>query len=94
MAAVEAMTCGLPVIAAANRGSREYEGEGAVLYEAGDVGKLSEYMNRIMKEGEMRKKMGTAAEKTAEMFSAEKTESIMREVYEDMTEAVMRGRAK
>ena len=94
MAAVEAMACGLPVIAAANRGSREYEGEGAVLYEAGDVGKLSEYMNRIMKEGEMRKKMGTAAEKTAEMFSAEKTESIMREVYEDMTEAVMRGRAK
>ena len=58
------------------------------------MGKLSEYMNRIMKEGETRKKMGTAAEKTAEMFSSEKTESIMREVYEDMTEAVMRGRAK
>ena len=48
MAALEAMACGLPVIAADNRGSREFAGKGVILCDPADTGQWASAMREVI----------------------------------------------
>ncbi|HIU25477.1 MAG TPA: glycosyltransferase family 4 protein [Candidatus Copromorpha excrementigallinarum] len=91
MAALEAMACGLPLIAADNRGSREFAGKGVILCDPADTGQWASAMREVIQKESLRGIMGREARKRAEDFSREKSEKIMRLVYEEMDRAV-RGR--
>ena len=84
MAALEAMACGLPLIAADNRGSREYAGENAILCEAQNVVQFASAMERIVADRRSRDAMAAASQTIAERFSQEKTQAVMEQVYRRM----------
>ena len=71
MAALEAMTVWLPVIAADNRGTREYMRQGVNGYICGwkDEKGFAVAINRLYRDPLLRETMGRAARRTAEKFS-------------------------
>ena len=86
MAALEALAAGIPVIAADNRGSREYMKDsvnGFICYKnspeeySENIKKLTALSERELSE------MKAACRKTALEFSKEKTREVMKRVYED-----------
>ena len=83
MAALEAMTVGLPVIAADNRGTREYMRQGVNGYICGwkDEKGFAVAINRLYRDPLLRETMGQAARRTAEKFSRERTTEIMARIY-------------
>jgi len=81
MAAVEAMASGLPLIAADNRGTREYAGENAFTCRYNDVNGFTLFMKRIMEEPETRRTMSRAGLELAENFTRDKTEAILDSIY-------------
>ena len=83
MAALEAMTVGLPVIAADNRGTREYMRQGVNGYICGwkDEKDFAVAINRLYRDPLLRETMGQAARRTAEKFSRERTTEIMARIY-------------
>ncbi len=94
MAALEAMSCGLPLIAADNRGSREYAGQNAILCQAKNEGEYSAAMKRVFHDNILRQSMGNNSYQMARLFSQEKTELIMRQVYERMDRALRNNETK
>lgn len=86
MAALEAMACGVPVIASDNRGTREYmeSGKNGIVCKSDDV---TEFMNAIVKMKEdfvFRRTASENAKITVQRFTVEASEGIMRSVYENV----------
>lgn len=86
MAALEAMAMGLPVVAAENRGTREYIEDGRNGYSCQwnskeEFAKAIGYLYENQKE---RKQMGEHAKKTACRFDIEHTTEIMQKVYQSL----------
>lgn len=83
MAALEAMAVGLPVIAADNRGTREYmrDDVNGYVFQWNDVKGLSAAIEKLWKDPGKRRAMGTAAKETAKRFAKERSAEVMRRVY-------------
>ena len=85
MAALEALACGIPVIAADNRGTREYveNGKNGFLCEGANVYHYAQAIKKLKENPDLREKMGEAGCETAQRFALSQTELVMRQVYRD-----------
>ena len=83
MAALEAMAAGLPVIAADNRGTREYmrDGFNGYVFRWNDAGGLAAVIEKLWKDPGKREAMGRAARETAGRFTKERSAKVMGQVY-------------
>lgn len=91
MAALEAMACGLPVIAGDNRGTREYVFDNGYLCKPKDVNAFAEAMDVLMKDPGRAAFMGGRSREIAVGFFQSRTEKIMRDVYEKMQKSIEGG---
>lgn len=84
MAALEAMACGVPVIAADNRGTREYmeDGVNGIVCAPRKVLEFARAIQRIKEDENLRKELGSNAQTTVKKFTISENEKIMRRVYE------------
>lgn len=83
MAAVEALATGIPVIAADNRGTREYmrpEENGAVC-PADDPQAWAAAIRRFMDDPDLRKRWGEGAYRSSTGFTRQASMRRMREIY-------------
>lgn len=88
MASIEAMACGLPIIVGANRGTREYAEENAIVCEPKDVKAFAGAMNRVMNNHGLAADMGRRSIEIAARFTKERNAKVMKQVYERMGEAL------
>ncbi len=88
MAALEAMACGIPVIAADNRGSREYmkAGINGFVCHAGSVTDYVKAIRQMKESAALRQRMSEAARKETESYDIKIVKSIMQSVYRDALE--------
>ena len=91
MAALEAMACGLPVIAGDNRGTREYVFDNGYLCKPKDVKAFAKAMDAVMKDPGRAAFMGGRSREIAVGFFQNRTEKIMRDVYEKMRKSIEGG---
>lgn len=88
MAAVEAMSCELPLIVSDNRGTREYAKDNAIVCSTRDC---TDYVNAIMQlktNKSLRLSMGQKSRKIAEQFALSKTMKMMNAVYARMDKEI------
>ena len=87
IAAIEALACEVPVIASDNRGSREYmcHTENGIVCQADKVEDFMHAIFRMRQSGQLRREMGEHGRRTAERFSIEATDKIMRRVYQEIS---------
>ena len=87
IAAIEALACEVPVIASDNRGSREYmcHLENGIVCQADKVADFMHAICRMRQSGQLRREMGEHGRRTAERFSIETTDKIMRRVYQEIS---------
>ena len=92
LAAIEALACGMPVIAADNRGSREYlqPGVNGLRCRADVPESFYGAIEKFSENEELRSSCAAAARKSAEPFAKERTESVMRELYAQADEEAQR----
>lgn len=88
MAALEAMACGLPLIAGDNRGTREYARENAIVCESTDVSAYRDALQHLYEDANVRKALGASSIAVAKEFRKENTKQIMKQVYLTMTREV------
>ncbi len=86
MAAVEAMACGLPLVAADNRGSREYAFDNAFVCSPEDADGFCNAMYRLATDEKLRLSMGERGRELSRQFALEKTAEVMEQVYGRMQE--------
>lgn len=87
MVMIEAMACGLPAVCFDFKcGPRDIivEGENGLIVPDGDVEGLAEAMIRLMKDEELRKRMGENAKKVVETYSEEKVMRKWVSLYEEI----------
>lgn len=86
--ALEAMAAGLPVVATAVGGVPEVvaDSETGILVPPRDPGALSAAVLRLVRDGDLRKKLGAAGRERARLFTAERTVSGVVEVYRSLGE--------
>lgn len=84
MAALEAMACGLPVIAGDNRGTREYVFDNGILCKPKDIDAYTAAMKAVMEHPKQAAVMGKRSREIALGFSRSRTDKVMRGVYERM----------
>jgi UDP-glucose:(heptosyl)LPS alpha-1,3-glucosyltransferase len=83
----EAMACGLPVITTRMAGVSEiiHHGvDGIVLEDPTDAEALSGWINRLLTEPALRKRLGDAAAQTASQYTWERNAEQMRELFEQV----------
>ena len=88
MAALEALSMGIPVVASDNRGTREYMQPGINGFICGcdDVNAYVQGITQILKMShDERRSMGIAARASVERFDKSATSPIMQEVYADIS---------
>lgn len=86
MVMIEAMACGLPAVCFDFKcGPRDIivEGENGVIVPDGDIDGLAEAMISLMKEEELRKRMGENAKRVVETYSEEKVMAKWLQLYEE-----------
>lgn len=86
MVMIEAMACGLPAVCFDFKcGPRDIlsEGENGLIVPDGDIDGLAEAMVRLMKDDELRKRMGESAKKVVETYSEDKVMSKWLHLYEE-----------
>lgn len=83
MAALEALACGVPIVATDNRGTREYvvHNRNGYMCTLGEREQYKEAILKLMNDEENRNKMKKNCVKTANEFSLEATDKIMRKIY-------------
>jgi glycosyltransferase involved in cell wall biosynthesis len=86
MVMIEAMACGLPAVCFDFKcGPRDIieEGENGLIVPDGDIGELADALVRLMKDDELRKRMGENAKKVIETYSEEKVMTKWVNLYEE-----------
>lgn len=83
IAAIEAMACGVPVIAADNRGTREYmqHGWNGIVCQGDRQEEFEKAIKSLKSSVRRRKQMAENCQKTAGSFSIDATDKIMQRVY-------------
>lgn len=84
VAAVEALLCGVPLIAADNRGTREYvqDGINGIVCRADSVQDFANAIELLQQNRELRDSLATVSRDTAVEFTIEEVEKTMRSVYQ------------
>jgi glycosyltransferase involved in cell wall biosynthesis len=80
--AVEAMTCGTPLIVSDRGALPEVVGDGAVVVPYGDVGALAAALRALAKNTDARARLAQAGRKRASRFSWRRTAELTLGVYE------------
>ena len=86
MVMIEAMACGLPAVCFDFKcGPRDIitEGENGLVVKDGDIVGLAEAIIKLMKDDELRKRMGENARKVVETYSEEKVMAKWVNLYEE-----------
>ena len=86
MVMIEAMACGLPAVCFDFKcGPRDIiaQGENGLIVPDGDIEGLADALVRLMKDDELRKKMGENAKRVVETYSEEKVMAKWLELYEE-----------
>lgn len=86
MVMIEAMACGLPAVCFDFKcGPRDIieEGENGLIVPDGDIAGLADALVRLMKDDELRKRMGENAKKVVETYSEEKVMNKWVNLYEE-----------
>lgn len=85
IAAIEAMASGLPVIAADNRGTRDYLTNGVTGYVCNprDSKAFAQSIEKLINDADLRKTMGTENRLIAERFSIERSLQALEDIYKD-----------
>ncbi len=94
VAALEAMASGLPVLASRVGGLAEsvLDGETGILVPPGDPAALAEGLDRLLADGELRRRMGRAgAARVAESYTARAMGEGNRRIYLDLLEGRKQG---
>lgn len=88
LAALEAMSCSVPVISSDIGGLPEVnvDGETGYLCELGDVEAMGKYATKILKDEKLHKKMSDAARKRAELFQEDRIVSVYEDYYMEIKE--------
>jgi glycosyltransferase involved in cell wall biosynthesis len=83
IAAVEALNCGIPLIVADNRGTREYavDGYNAIVEKAKDVEGFRDAILRLYTDKNYRTYLASNCRSSAKQFGIEQVEETMRDVY-------------
>lgn len=86
VAAVEALACGVPVIAADNRGTREYmiDGENGIVCPPGNVDAFADAIQRLKSDKVLRQQMADQCRQSVVHFGIPDTGMRMREIYHEM----------
>lgn len=86
LAALEAMSCSVPVISSNIGGLPEVNvhGETGYLCELGDIECMASHGTEILTDDKLREKMSKAARKRAEMFEMDKIVTVYEEYYEEV----------
>lgn len=87
IAAIEALACEVPIIAADNRGTREYmrQGEDGIVCRTGSVEEYAYAIMEIKNSSQLRDVMAKNGRKMAEQFSIDETDRIMRRIYGEIS---------
>lgn len=82
-ALLEAMACGLAVLATRVTGTRDivHDGTNGLLYEPGNRAESAEQLKRLIEDPSLARRLGRAARATAENFSIEKTSDLWLRLY-------------
>lgn len=88
MAALEALACGIPVVAADNRGTREYmkNGVNGIVCPGTDAAAFAAAVKKLKADCRMRGRISAEGVRTAENFAVFRTEKVMRSVYRQAEE--------
>lgn len=83
VAAVEALLCGIPLVAADNRGTREYamKGKNAFVCRADDAAEFAKAIDKLYRDKKLRERMAHNCRASAMKFTTEEVEKTMKEVY-------------
>lgn len=83
IAAVEALCCGVPLIAADNRGTREYavDGYNSIICRADNVTDFREAISRMHSDTEYRCALSSHCRETSKNFSREAVGKVMEDIY-------------
>lgn len=86
VAAVEALACSVPVIAADNRGTREYMADGVngIVCAPGSPEAFSEAIRTLKEDTRLRKQMAANSRESVEHFGIADTEMRMRMIYQEI----------
>ena len=88
MVMIEAMACGLPAVSFDFKcGPRDIivEGENGLIVPDGDIEALAEAMVRLMKDDELRKRMGENAKKVVEKYSEDRVMGLWVNLFEEIS---------
>lgn len=88
MVMIEAMACGLPAVSFDFKcGPRDIikEGENGLVVKDGDIDGLAEAMVRLMKDDDLRKRMGENARKVVEKYSEDRVMGLWVNLYEEIS---------
>ena len=88
MVMIEAMACGLPAVCFDFKcGPRDIisEGENGLIVPDGDIDGMAEAMVRLMKDGDLRKRMGENAKKVVEKYSEDRVMGLWVNLYEEIS---------
>ena len=88
MVMIEAMACGLPAVCFDFKcGPRDIiaEGENGLIVPDGDIDALADALVRLMKDDELRKKMGESAKRVVETYSEEKVMAKWLDLFEEIS---------
>ena len=93
IAAVEALSCGVPLIASDNRGTREYavHNMNAVVCKSDSVTDFVKAIDKVSTNTKFLQMLRSNSRRSAMRFSMEETEKIMRSVYERIDRKVLSG---
>jgi glycosyltransferase involved in cell wall biosynthesis len=83
LVALEAMACGIPVIAAAVGGLKEIvqDGESGLLVPPGDAAALAQALTALLANEPLRRRLGQGALRRAELFSLERRSRLLLELF-------------
>jgi glycosyltransferase involved in cell wall biosynthesis len=88
MVMIEAMACGLPAVCFDFKcGPRDIiiEGENGLIVPDGDIDGLAEAMVRLMRDDDLRKRMGENAKKVVEKYSEDRVMGLWVNLYEEIS---------
>lgn len=96
IAAIEALLCGVPLIAADNRGTREYTvpDVNGILCRADDVGAYAKAIERLYTDRPYRADLASGCRASAGPFVTEEVEKTMRSVYRRVDRVLMERKQK